>query len=493
MSFRVDWKVRPKAGLFHKLKQGSWFDIGKPNRVTQRQKRILKSVWVAVVVAMAIRVVAISFLYHDVYKPRRDYWPFGYETGRIARSIAQGKGFGNPLYDPTGLSAWMTPIYPYLLAGVFKLFGVYSKLSAFAILSLNSLFSALTCIPIFYVARRSFGRPAALWAAWAWALFPYAIYLSGSFVWENCLSALLVTVLLLLTLQLGDQPNRPDPFHRDGPIRSPDRYDFSRWAWFGYGLLWGFAALVNATTLCLLPFLGGWALYGRYRKRPRPAGWLPPAALLALAAVVMLLPWGARNYRTFHRFIPLRDNFWLEVWVGNNGRTLNWFTDAAHPSTNKIELAEYDRLGELRYMALKRRQALSFISHHPGEFLLISFRRFVYTWTGYWSFDPRYLAEEPYDPDNIFFSVPLTLLMLVGLWQVFRKARDVALPFAFAIVFYPMVYYVTHPEMRYRHVIDPEVVILAVFGTLWLISSRRKNANRDASLSNPTGEAAPSA
>ncbi len=141
-------------------------------------------------------------------------------------------------------------------------------------------------------------------------------------------------------------------------------------------------------------------------------------------------------------------------------------------------------------MALKRQQALDFITHHPGEFLLTSFRRFVFTWTGYWSFNPRYLAEEPYDPANICFTTPLTMLMLLGLRQAFRGARSAAFPFAALIIFFPMVYYVTHPGMHYRHAIDPEIVILAVFGTRWLIGLRRKGAHPDAEVGEPFEETA---
>jgi hypothetical protein len=59
---------------------------------------------------------------------------FGWETGRIARSIASGQGFSSPFASGTGPTAWLAPIYPYLLAGVFKVFGVYTNASAVAIL-----------------------------------------------------------------------------------------------------------------------------------------------------------------------------------------------------------------------------------------------------------------------------------------------------------------------------------------------------------------------
>jgi hypothetical protein len=52
---------------------------------------------------------------------------FGFETGRIARSIAEGHGYGNLLSVQTGPTALMTRSIPTLLAGVFKLFGLFSK------------------------------------------------------------------------------------------------------------------------------------------------------------------------------------------------------------------------------------------------------------------------------------------------------------------------------------------------------------------------------
>jgi len=397
------------------------------------------SLWLILLAGLALRLILVGFLYQETYKPRRDYWPFGYETGRIARSLATGEGFANPLFEKTGPTAWMTPVFPLVLAGVFKVFGVYSKASALAILSLDGLFSALTCLPLFYAARECFGERAGFYAAWGWALFPYAIFLSANFVWESCLTALLLTMLFACTLRLS----RPQ----------------SNWAWAGFGALWGLAALTSPAVLAVFPCMVGWACYQLQRKKKR---WAGPAAICALVLLVSVAPWMARNCRTFHRFSPLRDNFWLEVWVGNNGDTSYWAPDDAHPSTSDTELAEYDRLGELGYMAKKKTQAIEFISSHPGVFMVTSIRRFIYTWTGYWSFAPGYLAIEPFDPYNIVFCSGLTVLMLIGLRRAFRVAREAAILFTLVLICFPLIYYLTHPAMNYRHVIDPEIVALAV-------------------------------
>src|ERR1700675_3056055 len=179
----------------------------------------------AVLLALGLRLVVVAFLYPELLTLRRDHWAFGYETGRIARSIVLGQGFSSPLYHETGPTAWMTPVYPYLLAGIFKVFGIYSKASAWAALTLNSLFSALTCVPIFYSVRRRFGEKEAIWAAWVWAVFPYAVYLSADFVWDTCLTTLLVAILFWMTLRL----------ERSASV----------WTWMLYGLVWSVAALTN--------------------------------------------------------------------------------------------------------------------------------------------------------------------------------------------------------------------------------------------------------
>src|SRR5216683_403064 len=105
-----------------------------------------------VLAALLVRLAVVGFLSPERLNPDRDHWRFAGETGRIARSLVQGHGFSSPLHADTGPTAWMTPIYPFLLAGVFKILGVYTKASAIFMLSLDSLFSALTCIPVFLIA-----------------------------------------------------------------------------------------------------------------------------------------------------------------------------------------------------------------------------------------------------------------------------------------------------------------------------------------------------
>src|SRR5258708_24202955 len=104
-------------------------------------------------------------MHTDKVRTTEDNFGFGWEMGRIAASIASGHGFANPFQTPTGPTAWEPPLTPYLMAGLFKIFGIYSHASAFVLLTINNLWSAPSFLPIFLLARRSVGATVCLSSA----------------------------------------------------------------------------------------------------------------------------------------------------------------------------------------------------------------------------------------------------------------------------------------------------------------------------------------
>jgi hypothetical protein len=105
-------------------------------------------------------------------------------------------------------------------------------------------------------------------------------------------------------------------------------------------------------------------------------------------------------------------------------------------------------------------------------------RRALYLWTGYWSFSPVYLKQEPLDPPNVFLATTMTVLALAGLRRLYRTnvyranvhranaaGANAALAARFAIVFvfFPLVYYFSHPETYYFRPVDPLIVVLAAY------------------------------
>lgn len=403
---------------------------------------------------LLVRLIVVALVYKKFLDPGRDHWEFGYEIGHVARSIVAGHGFANPYWADTGPTAILTPVAPCFLAAVFSIFGVWTKASALVILTLNCLVSALTAVPIYFIAQTCFTTRAAKWAAWGWAFFPYAIFFSANTMWYHSFVALLLALLFWIGLRLESS---------DGIL-----------AWAGFGVLFGFAALTNPVILGIVPFFGAWVCYRLARNGKR---WVRAALLGALALLVVIAPWLVRNYRAFHQPVFLKDNFWMEFCVGNIGNALHWWNGNVHPSGSAREMKEFERLGEFGYMAEKRRQALAFLKDNSETYLIRTVRRVVYMWTGYWSLDREYLREEPLDPENIVFLTSLSLLSLIGLYKAFRLTPRVAAPLLLVLFFYPGTYYLSHPDPGFRHPMDPLLVILACFAlTSWFPPRQKPEA-----------------
>ena len=399
-----------------------------------------RTLWAMVLFALALRLAVMVFLLPDHLSLERDHWRFGYEVGRIARSIVEGRGFSSPLFGDTGPSAWLPPVYPYIIAGFFSVFGIYTKASAIAILSFQSLVSALTCLPVYFIARRSFGQKAAGWAGWGWAIFPYAVYFPVARIWGTWLATLLLSLLFLMTLQLAESATSG--------------------RWLRYGLLWGVAALTEPVVLTVLVPLGLWALFRQQKNTQlRPAR----VALASLAFLLVVTPWFIRNYRVFHQFVPFRDGFGLSLILGTKAETNHWATYSVGvgPWHSDSEWHAFQTDGELNYMKREQRLAIASIRSDPEWFIVRSLRRVVYLWTGYWSFDRSYLAEETFDLANIPFCTALTVLALFGIRRAFQDMPTLAVLYTSMLLFYPLIYYVTSPEDYYRRPLDPILVVLA--------------------------------
>lgn len=391
--------------------------------------------------ALLIRLILALCTFHSVAAPTIDHNEFGWEMGWTARSIATGHGFGSPFFPLTGPTALVPPLYPYFLALIFRLFGLYSVKSALVVLSLNSLFSALTCIPIFFIAKHSLGKRVASLAGWAWVLYPYAIYFSGGIVWDYALTAFLFATCFWAVQRIHLHSNLT--------------------AWLGFGVLFGITCLSNPSIAITLPFL---LLIAAFKVQQVGGRWFLQSLATILAFIAILTPWSIRNYRDMHAVFPVRDGFWLEFWAGNNGDTFESNPAWAHPASNPVEMQKYRTSGELAYFDQKRTLALDFVKHHPVFFVGVSTRRAIRFWTGFWSFNRNYLHREPFDVPNLFFCTGLTVLMLRGAHRWWSIDRVSTLRYLVLLSVFPLTYYFTHSSMDYRQPIEPEIAILVTVG-----------------------------
>jgi len=394
-----------------------------------------RPLWI-VSTALFLRVAWIVIGHTYRFKSSDDNFSFGWEMGRIAASLASGHGFSNPFGPPTGPTAWEPPLYPYLIAGVFQIFGIYSKASAIVLLVLNSVFSALTCVPIFLIAKRMFSGKVAVGAAWAWALLPNVMFWCTRAVWETSLSALLLATVIWLALTLED---------RDGWL-----------PWLEFGVLWSLIALNGTSLLSFLPAAGLWAWYRRAKRGKRSFAGVILASVVFFACIT---PWLVRNYQAFGKFIFIRDNFGAELRLGNgNGAdgTLMLYLDPPHDS---YAMHQFQTMGELNYIAMRKQQALSYIKADYARFAVLSVKRFLCFWAGPPRItDPRWLGAAK---DSLFLAS--SVLFLLGLARALRRRRPGAWLMFWLVLFYPAIYYFVYAIPRYRHAIEPEMAILCVF------------------------------
>jgi 4-amino-4-deoxy-L-arabinose transferase-like glycosyltransferase len=358
-------------------------------------------------------------------------WRYFYqynEPAHIAWSVASGAGYSSPwantLPTPT---AQQPPVYPYLIAGIFKLAGAYSYLSLWIAVGLNAVISALTAVLILQIGKRVFGAPTGVLAAWIWSCWIYEAVVAIR-LWESSLSALLLALGLWLLPKLA------------GSLRPQ--------LWIVFGALAGIAALANTTLLSVFPFFWLWLWVG-YRRR----GVSCTRSLVAsvVVCVLVLFPWTVRNYTTFHRIVPIRDNFGLELWLGNHAGVGHVF-DSDFPI---LDPSEYNRLGEIRFMDSKRDIALEFIGRNPGTFLRLSARHFSQFWSA---------------PDKSAW-LWLSLLAWIGMLLSLRRKGLEAVPYALVVLIFPLVYYITHVFSTYRHPIEPAIVLLASYSMIWIVKT----------------------
>lgn len=412
--------------------------------------------WVAFVLRVACIIIGHTYRVRVI----NDHFNFGFEAGRIAKSLVLGHGYANPFNGVSGPTAWVPPLYPLLLALSFKLFGLYTNAAAFFVMAADSLFSALIAPAVYEIAARCFdangiarrastkAAPVALWAAWLWAVYPAALQYAVHWFWDTSLSAFLFTWTLVIALRLRGTGED----ERDGAAQ------WGRWA--GFGAMWGLTALSNASLLIGLPAMGLWVIWPKLRALRLSQVWAGPLiAAIALAAVMM--PWWMRNERAFHTFVATRANLGAELYEStlpsNDGYP--WGpTLPMWPGDPEFQL--YTHMGEVPYSAMRERQALERIRENPKQIAKWTLDRFLF----YWDNVPHTLERKPMQEYGRRLNYAfLSLVGLLGLGLALRRRVPGAALMGWMFVLLPLPYYLVTVQARFRHPLEPLITVLGVY------------------------------
>lgn len=387
-------------------------------------------------VAIGARVIAIILKFPG-FPPG-----WGGETAAVANSIAMGNGFASPYVAQTGPTALIPPVYAYLLSVFFKLFGPGSETAGIAALGLNVVLSALVLCPLFVLTKKLFNQRAALAAVWVWAVLPLSGYTDALYIWNTSLFTLALTTFLAFTLSL-------------------EKYDFPPPRVTIYALFAGFIVLIEPISMIIVAVSLLWLAYQRF----------PAKNLVQFLVIASVLPcaWIARNSIVFREPVFIRSGFGLELSVGIRDNEFENDKPNSLPNRNPAELKKFTQMGEVGYVQSRFDDAILWIMENPLEFGTNVVKRVVAYWTGH-RVSQIYLFYGRYEEiKRIFYTLP-ALGVILSLF--FLKKKDLLLIHPILLL-YPVVYYVTHVELRYRLPLEPLLYSLAIGAVVSLYELKR--------------------
>ncbi|OYD14494.1 hypothetical protein CH330_08560 [candidate division WOR-3 bacterium JGI_Cruoil_03_51_56] len=351
------------------------------------------------------------------------------------------------------------PLYPYFLAGVFRVFGT----GLFVPRLFQAIIGAGSCGLVYLLGRELFNRRVALAGGVAAIFYPLLIYFDGELLMP-CLLVFLVLFGILLLYK----------------CRKWDRY------WFVPGAVFGLAAITRPNVLVFgaLAIIWFWVEFGRgLWKRFIP---------FAFALIAIVLPVTIRNYVVSHEFIPVAWQGGINFYIGNNPQSDG--ITAVVPKTRKDwwggyydarRLAEEASGRKLGYSEMDRYwlgQGLEFWKQSPGEAIKLLFRKCYLFLAGYEIANNRdiYFFSHFTFLKFLIFAVPflqfpfglLLPLAIVGV-VLLRKSWRRFLPVYLFISGYSLSFIIFFVTARYRMPLIPFLLLFASSGGIGLFKAIR--------------------
>jgi hypothetical protein len=270
------------------------------------------------------------------------------EPGNVAAALAQGRGFSDPFDGKTGATAWVSPLPAFVEALVFLILGVKTAGAAAALLLLSVLGLA-GANALLLCALEPFGNWMRGTASGAFlaacALLPGGPLVVLSEAW---LDILLSAALLWAALACARSPGRTAAI-----------------------ALVAVAFLAPLENAGLAVSVGIVALAIAWKHRHEVRRLAAPCAAAA-AAVIAVGAWSARNAGALGRFIPLKSNFWFELYLANvdsaDGLPRMETVLRRLPYFDVREFNRYAGLGEVRYVDSFRAPAVAALRADPMHF-----------------------------------------------------------------------------------------------------------------------------
>ena len=373
------------------------------------------------------------------------------EMERAAVSWADTGRIGDIYEYGTGDSAHVAPLYPVLLGTAYRIVGSTGQMAQLTQQILVTFATALGIALLPIVARRTgVGTFCGIIAAIGIALCPFNLWIETSGSWEQPYAVIALQAILICFALLHTN------------------------CWQSWkittmtGVTIGVAALLSPT---LLPVAGIIVIGEVFHHHNDLRRKLRHALVLTIVVASIIAPWSYRNFQVLGAFVPIRSNFGLELAIGNNDQATGMtpFTTGSptspglsplHPFSSDTEREKLKKMGEARYMASRMTEAITWIRHHPGQFLRLTIwraRLFWFPTIDLWN--PSVLARQL----RAIVICVISGCALAGIAILWARSKSFGL-LHFGAMFGPsLVYLITHVDPRYRYIVMWNTTLLACY------------------------------
>lgn len=375
------------------------------------------------------------------------------------------------------------PLYPYLLAGLYKISGNSIAFAVFFQHLLGTLSAGLT----FLLAREYFSPRVSLTAGIIAALYWPLVYFEGDLLIVTTIIFLNGLMFLLFAKAAKAQ---------------------NVWLYAAAGFVLGLSTIARPSILIFYPavpvFIYLTARGARRRRREgddegaRERGgkgmrspWVRQLVFTAAAAAVVVTPVIVRNWVVGHEIVPVAASGGVNFYIGNNpasdgstaivpGTRADWwggFEDAVaiaeRDEGRKLDLAEVSDY----YFG----RGMDFITSRPGEAAALFFKKLRLFWAGPERANNKFiyffwhLAGMKYIPlPGFWIVVPFGLLGAFVLWP---RRRELSMLYLF-VVTYMVGVVIFFVNARFRLPVVPILILFGAYGAFYIVDAFRRKSLR---------------
>lgn len=363
----------------------------------------------------------------------------GAEYYFIARALASGKGFSNPFQEDTGPTAWMPPVYPFFLALLIKLLRS-TFLVACIVVFLKNIILLSTGLVINETAKRTLKRIQP-----AYVVVFYGIYLVTHFRWFFQITHDVWILLLLMCV-----------LYCTAVFINENRIGLT--CAVNWGICGGLTALAS-------PILGiVWFLLVFFTIATKKNGKV--LMVSTVLGCLLVSSWGVRNYIVFNKLIPIKSNFYYEVYSTNFETDDGLFdesmlTEEPVWTLGKDAESPYRKLGEIKFLEKYEEKFFSAFRQNPYAFLSNVKNRFVAAVLVYHPYNHTY--EKSMVCKQILHILPFIGIMLVVFLRGYTGSVHIRIALLMYVV-YLLPYIIASYYIRYAIPLTPLKILFIFWG-----------------------------